>query len=243
MSATTLFILHGWAIDPHNQKKWQFLIQQLKKISLNVKFLETPGLSQKLDQVWQLNDFVAWLKKETEAEKEFILLGHSFGGQIAARFTALYPAKVKKLILIDSAGIRDHSFFIEAKRLIFYLLAKTGKTLISWLAFIKLAALQELLRKILYQLAREKDYYQAPPLLRKTMTQVIQEEISADLEKINCPTLIIWGENDQSTPLKLGRQMQVKIKNSQLKIVAGARHAPQFTHPDQVIQLIKEFTH
>ena len=44
-----------------------------------------------------------WLKKKKF--KEVILVGHSFGGKIAAIIGAENPKMIKKLILIASAGI------------------------------------------------------------------------------------------------------------------------------------------
>lgn len=39
--------------------------------------------------------------------ESFTLLGHSMGGMLAARFTLMYPAMVKKLILVNPIGLED----------------------------------------------------------------------------------------------------------------------------------------
>ena len=82
---------------------------------------------------------------------------------------------------------------------------------------------------------------EAPLLLRKTMKNVLKEEIRGDLQKINPPTLIIWGEKDKTTPIKHAQLEAEKIENAQLKIIKGARHSPQFTHMEEVFNLIISF--
>jgi pimeloyl-ACP methyl ester carboxylesterase len=231
MAKPKIYILHGWAVDQFNQTKWQPLIDELDQAKIETVFLKIPGLTGPLDQVWGLPDFVNWLADQLPAKGQVILLGHSFGGQLAIRFAAEYPERVAKLILVDSAGIRDHSLKATLKRNLFWLAAKVGKLLFRF----------EAARRLLYLLARERDYYNAPPLLKRSMSLILDDEIVADLPRISCPTLLIWGENDTATPLKFGKLKNKAIANSRLVVINGARHSPQFTHVDQVAQEIAEF--
>jgi pimeloyl-ACP methyl ester carboxylesterase len=160
------------------------------------------------------------------------LAGHSFGGQIAIKFAAKYPDRVERLILIDSSGIRDWALKAVIKRKVFYVVSKIGKI------FFK----STLARKFIYLLARERDYLNAPPLLRRTMSLVLDEQVIKDLDKIQAPTTIFWGENDQTTPVKIGQLIKSKIKNSQLVLIEGARHSPQYTHSQQLADLFLEKT-
>ncbi|MGD9129307.1 MAG: alpha/beta hydrolase [Candidatus Woesebacteria bacterium] len=227
----TLYILHGWIVDPKIESRWQNFIDLLKKAKIKVKFLKLPGLSSQSNKVWTLNNYLSWLKKEIADSKKIILLGHSFGGQLAIRFAATYPEKVDKLILIASSGIRDHSLKAILKRKFFLVLAKTAKFVFKDHAF----------KKILYILTGERDYYNAPANMKKTMVNILEDEIIADLDKIQAPTLIVWGEHDQATPLKNAYFKKEKIKNSQLKIIKGARHSPMYTHAQTTAKLVIAF--
>ncbi|MBD3279660.1 MAG: alpha/beta fold hydrolase [Candidatus Pacebacteria bacterium] len=227
----TVYVLHGWAIDPQNQDKWQPLLDALAKFNIFTKFLFLPGLSQPLDQVWTLTDYVNWLAEQLKDQQEVILLGHSFGGQLAIRYATTHPQQVKKLILIANSGLRDWSVKARIKRSLFYVLAKLGKLLVGGVFF----------RRLIYKLARETDYLKANPVQRQTMINVLEDEIRADLSKVSCPTLIIWGQNDQTTPLKNAQLVKKQINNSQLKVISEARHSPQFTDANAVAKLIKEF--
>jgi len=227
---TELYILHGWSVDHLNQQKWEPFLGELKERGVNWHFLSLPGLSSPLKQVWDLTDYVKWLKRQLPKNLKVNLLGHSFGGQLAIRYCSLSPKRVNKLILIASSGIPNTDVLARLKRSIFWVAAKTGKVLLK----------ADIFRKILYKLAREQDYYQAPPLLRKTMAKVISDSIESDLGKLSCPTTVIWGDQDRITPIKNGKLIADKIINSKLKVVKTARHAPQFTHVSQTAKLVAE---
>ncbi|MDD5710777.1 MAG: alpha/beta hydrolase [Candidatus Colwellbacteria bacterium] len=227
---SSIYIIHGWTTKEQSEKLWQPLIQLLERSGLRVKFLRVPGLLAPLDEVWQLQNYVDWLEKEIE-EGKAILLGHSFGGQIAIRFTAQHPDRVERLILLGNSSIRDRRLLKRIKRAAFFTLAKLGKP------FVKI----DPLRRLFYKSIREVDYLEAPPLLRKTMANVLREEILADLERIKPPTLIIWGKRDKTVPVNHAYLESEKIKNSSLAVIEDGRHSPQFTHTIQVADLIADF--
>jgi pimeloyl-ACP methyl ester carboxylesterase len=227
---SVVYIIHGWTTREQSEERWQPLIQLLKDSGLNVKFLRVPGLLTPLNEVWRLQDYVDWLGVEIK-ESRAVLLGHSFGGQIAIRFAAQHPDKVESLILLGNSGIRDRRLLRRIKRIIFFILAKLGKP------FAKI----DPLRRLFYKSIREVDYLEAPPLLRKTMVNVLHEEVLTDLERIKSPTLIIWGKQDKSVPVKHACLESEKIKGAHLAIIEDGRHSPQFTHASQVAELITEF--
>lgn len=227
----TVYILHGWAIDEANEKKWQAFRELLQEQGIASKFLPIPGLTTKLDEVWTLDSYVSWLESQLPKNESVILLGHSFGGQISCQFAAQNPERMTKLILIDSAGMIDRSFKKVLKRSIFKTAAVLGKPVFK----------HEFFRNVLYKLAREQDYLKANETQRQTMANVINTEILDYLPQIMCPTLIVWGEHDMTTPVKFAKQFKSLLQNSTLYIVKGARHSPQFTHQAETAAVIGAF--
>lgn len=227
-----IIILHGWSISESNQEKWQPFIDQLRQLNFTVDFLKLPGLSTKIDQPWTLDDYITWLHQELATfEKPIVLLGHSFGGQLAIKYVARFQSEVSHLVLIDSAGIRDTSVLAMAKRSVFYWLAKIGKQFVS----------HDFFRQFLYKIARETDYYKADTIMRQTMANVLDDEVKLDLPNISTQTLIIWGRQDRVTPLSLSHLFNQGIKDSQLVTIDEARHSPQFTHSQEVVSAIDSF--
>lgn len=222
-----IYILHGWSYDT---SKWNNLLNVLKKYQLEPVLLPIPGLTKRLEKVWDINDYIEWLNKKLKTEKEVILVGHSNGGRIALNFILKYPKKVKKLFLIDSAGICHNGLKIRVKRILFKLIANIGKRFTN----------SKGLKNLLYKFARESDYNDASEIMKKTMKNLINSDLTSELEKINVDTNIIWGEIDKITPISDGILMNKKIKNSKLHIIENARHSPQFTHFGEVSKIIDE---
>lgn len=221
-----IIILHGWT---KNLDKWDKFLKELNKNGIKYNFPKIPGLTGSLAKVWELADYVKWLKNITDKEEgKVILIGHSNGGRIALAFTNLYPKKVEKLILIDSAGIYHNELPLKIKRIVFKTLAKIGKKLTS----------SKVLENILYKLTGESDYRKASANAKQTMINLISTDLKSILLRIQTPTLIIWGGEDTITPLSDGILMNSIIKNSKLEIVNGARHSPFFTHPKETVNKI-----
>lgn len=221
-----IYILHGWA---YSIEKWQPFVDLLKEKGFEPVMLNVPGLTAPLDEIWDVDDYVNWLKKILEKENgKVILLGHSNGGRIALSFASKYPEKVDRLILIDSAGIYHNELPIRIKRFAFGSLSKAGKKITN----------SAKLRKIFYRFVREHDYEKANPTLRQTMRNLITYDSFPLLSKIKTPTTIIWGENDKVTPASDSKIMQKEIAGATLHIIRDARHSPQFTHAQEVSEIV-----
>ena len=84
-----------------------------------------------------------------------------------------------------------------------------------------------------------RDYKQAGELLPIFKT-IVKEDIRPIFSKINTPTLIIWGKNDQELPSEDGKKIHQLIKKSKLAIIAGD-HFPFWENPQKVAKLINQF--
>lgn len=227
-----IFILHGWT---YSTEKWKPFIRALRDEGFDVNLLKIPGLTEKLEEVWNIDNYIDWLDEQVRASgakkignEKVILLGHSNGGRMSLAYALKYPQKVKHLVLIDSAGIYHNDLSIRLKRFIFEFAAKIGRRITR----------SETLRKALYKLTRESDYENASPQVKKTMVNLITYDLRNSLNQIKVPTLIIWGKNDKATPLSDGKLIHQLIPNSKMHIIETARHSPQFTHVNEVIKTI-----
>jgi len=224
---TQILILHGWTSSDQTKDKWQPLIKLLEEKKYSVRLLLLPGLTQPLSESWDLEQYVKWLDAQVSVNKQVIIIGHSFGGQLAIKYAAHHPEHLKCLLLIDSSGVPDNRWQKKLKRLVFLTLAKVGRNLPQ----------KKFLKKLLYRLAGERDYYQATEKQKATMRLAIRTDIREEASKIKIPTLLLWGENDQTTPIFMGKTLAMLMQNSQLQIIPNARHSPQYTHPMQVTSI------
>ncbi len=229
-----LVILHGWA---SKIGRWYKVQTRLQKQGFQVFLPTLPGFGDnKLTKPWKLDDYIDWLKQYLSSQKleEYILLGHSFGGSLALKLASERPQGLEKLILVNSSGVRKR---FTLKKMIFLALAKIGKLffLIPPFCFLKKPA-----SFLLYTLAREKDYFKADPVMKKTLHQVVNDDLTGELKKIQTPTLLLWGKQDKETPLGQGQLMNQKIQQSKL-VVLDTTHGLPFKKTQQLVKNVREF--
>lgn len=209
-----LVFLHGW----------QSQSLHLKNIFSNFSnflAIDLPGfgISEIPKEIWSIKNYADFLKDFLIKLniKNPILVGHSFGGSIIIKYAAR-GGDAKKIVLIDSSGIRKRGFRVWA----YFILAKIFK-IIFFIPGLK--QFKNKLQKIIYKIIDSEDYLNAGPLV-ESYKKIISEDLSEDLKKINTEATLIWGENDRDTSLKNGRLMSSLLKNSKLFIIKNAGHFP-----------------
>lgn len=228
-----IVILHGWQ---QNLNRWQEFFNLLSK-NHQVYLPSLPGFgNNKLFKPFTLNDYSYWLQQYLIKQKIVnpYIIGYSFGGRVAIRY-ASQQKKLCKLILIDAAGIKLRKNWSIG---VWLVIAKIGKLIFNLPV---ISCMKDNATKFLYKIIREKDYFESGPMLKKTMEQILAEDQRAELIKINVPTLILWGEEDKSTPIELAYYMKNNIKKANLKIFPKVNHALPFICPKVVIQTINDF--
>jgi pimeloyl-ACP methyl ester carboxylesterase len=235
-SGPVILILHGWG---GSSDSWIKVSEFLAQKGFRVISPDFPGFGKTKipERAWGLNDFVDWLKNFTEKLnlEEFFLLGHSFGGRVAIKFSIFYPEKAKKLILVNSAGIKPEW---GAKEKIVFQISKIGNALFSKNHFFKF---KDEARNFFYRMARIKDYSKAKGAMKETMKKILEEDLLPELSKIQNETLILWGEKDKIVPLKYAYLFKEKIKNSQLEILPKIGHSPHLEDPEKLTKVILPF--
>jgi pimeloyl-ACP methyl ester carboxylesterase len=141
---------------------------------------------------------------------------------------------VDKLILVNSAGIRPKR---TLKYYTFIIFAKIGKILLSPKIWGKYG---EQIKNGLYNFVGSEDYRNAGEL-RDVLVKVVNEDLKDLLHRIEVPTLLVWGGNDEKTPVSHARIMEKKIKNSHLVILENASHFSYLDELPQFCRIISEF--
>lgn len=175
---------------------------------------------------WSIDDYVEWVKEYAARNSldRFFLLGHSFGGGVAAKFAAKYPEKIEKLFLVASAIVRRKTFKKE--------LFKKISVFFPKLSF---------LRKIFYKIFFLKsDYLYTTGVMKETYLKIVKEDLLRYLSEISLPAIIIWGDKDDITPLPDAYLIKKEIKNSKLEILPGIGHRVNFEAPEILVQKILE---
>ena len=85
------------------------------------------------------------------------------------------------------------------------------------------------------------DYKNASGIMREILVKHVNLDITEDVKKITCPTLIIWGDNDECVPLSDGKLLEKLIKDSGLIVFEGCTHYAYLERLDQLIRILNEF--
>jgi pimeloyl-ACP methyl ester carboxylesterase len=217
-----LLILHGWG---SSAKNWAQVKDALEKKGYNVFLPDLPGFGESVlpTKPWSLDDYVDWLADFCEKNNlsQVFLLGHSFGGAIAAKFALKHPEKIKKLFLVASSGIRKKTL---------------KKRLFKKFSFLFRRIL--ILKKVFYKFFIKSDYQNTSGIIREIYLKIIAEDISGIFSQIKIPTVIIWGDKDKVTPFSDACFINQEIKNSKLEILPGIGHKVRLEAFDLLIDKI-----
>jgi pimeloyl-ACP methyl ester carboxylesterase len=148
-----------------------------------------------------------------------VIVGHSFGGRISVQLASRYPGLIKGVVLIGSHGLKRKRMPVEELRIrAIKLLGATAKKLDG--------ALGTRLFAHYFAPRFGSADYKAAGELRKTLVKTVNEDLSLEAAAIKAPTLLLWGEDDQQTPLDLAHSFHGLIANSELHIFPKKGHEP-----------------
>lgn len=230
----TILILPGWG---NTRESFNYIVHHLKD-TYSIYIIDYPsfGNSPSLQKEWDIEDYASLIKNFLKDQNIYnpIIIAHSFGGRITALLVGKYQIKVKKVILIDVAGIkRKKTIKTFLKEKIYKLLKK--------LTYLLPPIKQETVRQKLLLKFASNDYKNIPKSMQKTFQNIIQVDLRKYYKKISNETLILWGEKDKDTPLKDGRYLNRIIKNSALIIYKNAEHFSYLNYPYLTIEIIKKY--
>ena len=219
-----LLILHGWG---SRKERWRTVAKLLSGRGFQIIVPDLPGFgeSDNPDGVWGFDDYVNLVDNFISSLNinKFSLLGHSFGGNIAVKYSLKHPDKINKLFLVGAAVVRRET----VKKKGIYGISKTFKFL-SFVPYLK---------KAFYRIIKS-DYLYARGIMKDVYLNIIKKDLTDILNGINVPTSIIWGEKDDITPLKSAHIINSKVKNSQLEIIPKTGHNLHSECPGLLVDII-----
>ncbi len=182
------------------------------------------------------------------------VIGNSMGGMLAIAMALNLEGRVNRLVLAGSAGVGPDLGF--SLRLVS--LPCVGEAILPFMGF---RPLVHLCHKRLFsdpsrlpaRLVDVATYYYKRHSIRSNFLRAIRLGVSprgqrdsinfnGQLDKINVPTLLIWGRGDSVIPLEHGKTAHKLIPGSRLTIIDDCGHVPQIEHPDRFVDEVERFT-
>lgn len=185
--------------------------------------------------------FIDWIRDFGE-DRKLTLIGHSLGGSIALNYAIDNPEFVQKMVLIDPYYDRKQLnpiLGIINTRPDWYqkALEASPEWLVKTVLSLDVRGLLHYEVRTRQQIA--EDYKRADPQIAYIPGSI--PDIGNHLDRLEMPTLVIWGSKDATLHTNSFPVLVEKLPNGYGKAVQGAGHQPHLAMPKKFNPLVTEF--
>ena len=218
-----ILLLHGWGQNIEMMK----ILGDNFSDRFRITILDFPGFgeSSEPEEVWSIKDYSDMLEefiKELDIKKP-IIMGHSFGGRVAIRYSSNHP--IEKLVLFGSPCIRHNTELPLSVKILKGIKKLPGMDKIGEFA---------------KNFIGSRDYKAASPVMRQILVNVVNEDLSSFAKDIEEPTLLIWGEHDTEAPVEDAKELEGIMIDAALIVLPGTHYA-YIENLGQVVNILNNF--
>ncbi|MGI0065802.1 MAG: alpha/beta fold hydrolase [Nitrosotalea sp.] len=177
---------------------------------------------------------------ETLGIKKTLMIGTSLGGQIAAECASTQNLAIEKIILISPAGIMKKSTpTLDAYTMAaLYPNKDSVKNAYQMMVGPGMQVSETSIERFVNNMSRPN----AKMVFLSTLLGLKNSpDIFDKLQKINVPTLVIWGNDDKLIPFEYSQQFVSFIKNCEFTPMEGCGHSPYVEDPEKLSDIIIKF--
>ena len=223
-SEYSLVFLHGWG---QNIEMMMSLAKPFIKKN-RVLLIDLPGfgLSEEPKDVWSLDEYADMVHEIVKKLKlkNIVLIGHSFGGKISICYSLKYD--VSKMVLLASPfkkGIKKETLKTKSLK-----------------ALKKVPVLNKLEGYVKKHVG-SVDYRNASDMMRRILVKHVNTDLSEEVKNIKCPTVLVWGTNDEAVSYNDALELEKLIPNAGLVTYEGCTHYAYLERLTQTINVINSF--
>lgn len=254
-SLEPLLLLHGYS---DSADTWRPLMAELAKAGRSVMALDMPGFGQ-ADRLArdrpilpQLDRFGQAALRELATRSPsggVVVGGNSLGGCVALRLAQRREMPLAGVVPIAPAGLDLAGWITIVEG------AWAVQTVMRSPLPVPTAIIRELAGRTFRQLASSRPGALDPEVVKRfaasfeTKRDVVRllgtgrrlrPEIQDPFQLgwIECPVLVIWGENDRMVSPKGAERILAEIAHARAEIIESCGHCPQLEHPERVADLI-----
>lgn len=233
-STETILILHGWWWSSDSWVQvWEFIWNSWFKVIIP----DLPWFwKTTLENTFTLDNYAKVIEDfvNTLWLWEITLLWHSNWWAISIKIENRKNIKIKKLILNNSAWIRNKKSN-NLKKKVIWLIIKPFK-------FIKNLPFWYKIKNLFYRFIWWHDYINSEKnlFLKETYLNMIKSDLQDEIKSIKTSTLLIRWDKDTYTPLEDWKLMNKNIVNSKLVILDWEKHGIHLQNPNRLVKVILE---
>lgn len=244
-----ILLLHGTSASLHTWEGWvKELARQRRVISLDLPGFGLTGPFPDGDyRVEHYTHFLLALLDHLRVNR-VVLVGNSFGGQLAWRFALAHPERSARLVLVDAAGYPRNAESVP----IGFRLAGIPALAPLMGRLLPRSMIESSVRNVYGDPDKVDDglverYYQLTlragnrQALRQRFAQAPSGELHERIGELELPTLIIWGGRDRLIPVSNAERFASDIEGSQLVLFEALGHVPQEEEPQRTVAVLISF--
>lgn len=203
--------------------------------------------NEMVKEVVQVLDALAW--------QQCIIVGHSLGGAIACEIAAQFPARVTRLVCIDSLGILSEETLSDDQglsRTVRAILKTQTKFPTPYQSIDEMAqrraimngvTSEEILPIVVRGTQREDDYFAwrfDDKLLNSTLFKFSEQQVYKSLAAITCPILLLEGDKGLIANNTFVVKRKAMVKDLQEVALVGGHHV-HLSATAEIASLIQAF--
>jgi pimeloyl-ACP methyl ester carboxylesterase len=231
-----VLLLHGWGANI--ELMWP-LAERLVPLGYRVYIPDLPGFggSHPPPSAWSVHEYADFVLHYLDSHglDQVHLVGHSFGGRLGLILGAQHSIRLHKIVLIDSAGVPPRRSAGSGARL------STYKFIRDCLNKIGLKGLSEHLREWYNRRYGSSDFQSVQGVMRETFVKVVNEDLLPYAAKVKPSTLLLWGDQDEDTPLWQAKILEKTIPDAGLVVFEGAGHYSYLERPAEIARILDHF--
>lgn len=242
-------LLHGTGASLHTWEAWATELRATRRV---IRMdLPAYGLTGPFpDGNYSMTHYVRFMTHllDTLGVKRFVVVGNSFGGELAWRTTLVLPGRVAQLVLVDASSFASTPTAVP----IGFRLAR-----VTWLApllrnVLPRRVIEQSVKSVYGDTTKVTDETVAryADLTRRAgnrtaLTQRIAQSIPGkgtdQLRTITAPTLILWGRKDRLIPVENAEKLHAAIAGSTVVVFDDLGHVPQEEDPARSFAPVRTF--
>lgn len=221
---STIVLLHGWG---QNTIMMEPIAQKFQE-NFNILNIDLPGFgdSEEPKEVMNVIDYAILVNKliiNLNLEN-IIMIGHSFGGRVSIAYASMFD--INKVVLCSSPFIKR---------------VNKPTLKLKMLRLLKKIPGLKKLENVVKNKIGSTDYKNASVMMRKILVETVNLDLSENVKKVKCPTILIFGENDLDVPLEEGKKLESLLLDGHLIVYEGADHYAYFTDINRTNNIISAF--
>lgn len=220
----TILLLHGWGQNIEMMKP----LGDAYSNEYRILIIDLPGFgdSTEPDYAWDVPDYVEMVKIFLDELKieNVTIMGHSYGGKIGLLYASKY--NLEKLVLFGSPFKKEVQKLSLKTRVLKKLKKVPGLNKLEGFAKRHIGS---------------TDYRNASPLMREILVNTVNLDITEEVKKIKCSTLIVWGTLDEAVPVERAYELEKLIKDAGVVVYEGCSHYAYLERLQQTINVVRIF--